>query len=209
MQILLNLSQFDQCVLNISLINLCNQSSYVGQTIRQTLWQADDEPTGDPWRNLHQFTIYIPHPDQQYEGISLEAGLTQGYNIEAKAIDRTSLPYKIPEGGQFVVVMKQKGLDGDFEIAATGIFVRPLAVLSLDWIVDRLQPEYHAMTISHPIIRDYPSGWEIQLNRFLQQEIRYESLPNLVGHVDSILNPDYRSPSWQEVRLAAQGFAGV
>jgi hypothetical protein len=203
MQILLNLSQFDQCVFNISLINLCNLSSYVGEIVRQYhLWQ-DDEPTIDPWHTLHQFIIYIPHPDQQYEGISLEAGLTQGYNIETKVIrDRSTIPYQIPEGGQFVVIMKQKGLDDGFEIAATGIFVR-------DWIVDRLQPEYQSFLIKHPVIRDYPSNWETQLNRFLQQEIRYETLPNLVGYVDQTLNPDYRPPSWQEVRLAAQGFAGV
>ncbi|NJK52324.1 MAG: hypothetical protein HC936_04950, partial [Leptolyngbyaceae cyanobacterium SU_3_3] len=170
---ILSTPQFDQCVLNISLINLCNQESYAGQTIRQlhNRWQ-EDELTHDPWRNLHQLTLHIPHPEQQYEGITLEAGLSKGYNIEAKTVvDRTRLPYKIPEGGQFVVVMKQKGLDGDFEIAATGIFVRPLAVLSLDWIVDRITPEYQSMIVKHPVIRDYPSSWEEQLKRFLKQEI--------------------------------------
>jgi hypothetical protein len=211
MQILLNLSKFDQCVFNMSLINLCNQSSHVGQTVWQqhNPWH-EDEPTRDLWRNLHQLTLHIPHPDQQYEGITLEAGLTQGYNIEVKTVsDRNRLPYNIPEGGQFVVVMKQKGLDAEFEIAATGIFVRPLAVLSLDWIVDRHQATYQAIVVKHPVIRDYPSGWEDQLRRFLQQEIPYEALPNLVRYVDQTLNLDYRPPSWSEVRLAAQGFAGV
>ncbi|MGA7936661.1 MAG: hypothetical protein WCA35_24110 [Kovacikia sp.] len=211
-QILVNISQFDQCVLNISLINLCNQSSYGGQAIRRqhNSWQDEEQPTRDPWHDLHQLMVYIPHPEQQYEGVTLESGLTRGYNIEAKAvIDRSRVPYKIPKGGQFVVVMKQKGLDGNFEIAATGIFVRPLALLRLDFIVDRIQPEYQPMIVKHPIIRDYPSNWETQLNGFLQQEIGYEALPDLVASVDQTLNPDYRPPSWHEVRLAAQGFAGV
>lgn len=211
MQTLLHLSQFDQCVFNISLITLCNQTSYVGQAIRQLhYWQDDDAPTRDPWLTLHQLTLYIPHPDQQYEGITLESGLTQGYNIETKIIrDRSRVPYTIPEGGQFVVVMRQKGVDGDFEIAATGIFVRPLALLRLDMIVDRLEAEYQSIIVKHPIIRDYPADWETQLNRFLAQEIPYGALPNLVRYVDQTLNDDYRPPSWSEVRLAAQGFAGV
>lgn len=173
-------------------------------------WQDDDGPTRDPWLTLHQLTLHIPHPDQQYEGITLEAGLTQGYNIETQVIrDRSRVPYTIPDGGQFVVVMRQKGLDGDFEIAATGIFIRPLALLRLDMIVDRLEAEYQSIIVKHPIIRDYPTDWETQFNRFLAQEIPYGALPNLVRHVDQTLNSDYRPPSWLEVRLAAQGFAGV
>jgi hypothetical protein len=135
-------------------------------------------------------TIHIPHPDQEYEGITLEAGLTQGYNIEAKAVlERSRVPYNMPEGGQFVVVMKQKGRDADFEIAATGIFVRPLAVLSLDLIVDRIKPEYQSITVKHPVIRDYPPGWEEALKWFLKRELAYVALPNLVGYVDQNLNP--------------------
>lgn len=210
MQTLFSLSQFDQCVFNISLINLCNQTSYVGQTIRRQHYGQDEaEPTFDPWRTLHQLTIHIPHPDQQYEGIRLEAGLTQGYNIEAIITDHSRVPYTIPEGGQFVVILKQKGLDAGFELAATGIFVRPLALLRLDWILDRLKPEYESIIVKHPVIRNYPSGWEAQLNQFLAQERRYEALPNLVQYVDQTLNQDYRPPSWSEVRLAAQGFSGV
>lgn len=209
-QTLFSLSQFDQCVFNISLVNLCNQTSYVGQTIRrQDYGQDETESTFNPWRTLHQLTIHIPHPDQQYEGISLEAGLTQGYNVEIAVTDRSRVPYVIPEGGQFVIVMKQKGLDAGFELAATGIFVRPLALLRLDWILDRLKPEYKSIIVKHPVVRDYPSDWETQLNRFLAQEIRYEALPNLVRHVDQTLNQDYRPPSWSEVRLIAQGFSGV
>lgn len=210
MQTLFALSQFDQCVFNISLINLCNQTSYVGQTIRRQRYGQDEtEPTFNPWRILHQLTIYIPHPDQQYEGISLESGLTQGYNIEATVADHSQVPYTIPEGGQFVVILKQKGLDAGFELIATGIFVRPLALLRLDLILDRFKPEYESIIVKHPVVRDYPSDWETQLNRFLTQEICYEALPNLVRHVDQTFNHDYRPPSWSEVRLAAQGFAGV
>lgn len=211
MPILLNLSQFDQCVFNMSLINLCNQSSYVGQTLQRlhNPWH-DDEPTIDPWRKPHQLKIHIPHPDQEYDGITLEAGLTQGYNIESKVItDSSQVPYNIPEGGQFVVVMKQKGLNEGFEIAATGIFVPPLALLQLDWIIDRITPEYQSIVVKHPILRDYPADWETQLERFLDRELNYHALPNLVRYVDQTLNPDYRPPTWAEVRLAAQGFVGV
>lgn len=206
----LGMNRFDQCVLNIGLINLCNQESYVGQSIRQqhTLW-GEGDGLGDPWRMLHQITLHIPHPDQQYDGVTLEAGLTKGYNIEVKTVAADQIPYKVPEGGQFVVVMKQKGLDGGFAIAATGIFVRPLALLSLDVIVDMIAPEYESIVVKHPVIRDYPSGWQNKLNQFLDQTIPYEALPNLVGHVDQVINPDYRPPTWDEVHLAAKGFAGV
>lgn len=205
-------SQFDQCVLNISLINLCNRDSYVGQELYRlhNPWQDGEEPTRDLWQQLHQFTLYIPHPDQQYDGITLEAGLTLGYNIEVQRVaDNSRVPYKVPAGGQFVVVMKQQGLDAGFEITATGMFIRPLALLRLDLIVDRATSEYQSIIVKHPVIRDYPSDWEAKLKLFLNQEIDYEALPNLVGYVDQAFNRDYRPPSWYEVCLAAQNFAGV
>uniref|UniRef100_A0A832H5T0 Uncharacterized protein n=1 Tax=Oscillatoriales cyanobacterium SpSt-402 TaxID=2282168 RepID=A0A832H5T0_9CYAN len=207
----LGISQFDQCILNISLINLCNQESYVGQSIRQlhNLLDENDAPN-DPWRTLHQLNLYIPHPDQQYDGITLQAGLTKGYNIEVKTVaDPSQIPCKVPEGGQFVVVMRQKGLDDGFVIAATGFFIRPLALLSLDFIVDVSTPEYQSIVVKHPVIRDYPPGWEDKLKHFLDQTIPYDALPNLVGYVDQAVNRDYRPPSWDEVHLAAKGFAGV
>jgi len=207
----LGISQFDQCVLNIGLINLCNQESYVGQSIRRLHNLLDDDAApDDPWRTLHQLTLHIPHPDQLYDGITLQAGLTQGYNIEVKTIaDPSQIPYKVPDGGQFVVVMKQKGLDAGFAIAATGVFIRPLALLSLDFIVDATTADYQSIVVRHPIIRDYPSGWQDKLHQFLNQSIPYEALPSLVGYVDQAVNRDYRPPSWDEVHLAAKGFAGV
>ena len=209
---ILGATRFDQCVMNISLINLCNQKSYVGtEMIRlYNSWKDEiAEAVNNPWLDLQQFTIYVPHPDQKYEDITLEEGLTLGYNIEVKPVeDKSQIPYKIPEGGHFVIVLKQKGLDSDFKIAATGIFVRSLGVLVLDIVVDAEKGEYQHLAIKHPVIRDYPEGWEQKLNLFLQQEIRGEDLPNLVGHVDQALNRDYRPPSWQEVYLSSKGFAG-
>lgn len=210
---ILGTTEFDQCVLNISLINLCNRESYVGQEIQKHFNQWSDEtsqPIENPWTQLYEFTIYVPHPEQEYEGITLASGLTQGYNIEVRVVEqRNQLPYQIPMGGHFVVVMKQTGLDAGFQIAATGIFVRPLALLSLDIIIDMDAPEYQSVVVKHPIIRDYPSGWEQKLRQFLNQEISQEDLPNLVKYVDQTFNQDYRSPSWDEVRLSARGFAGV
>lgn len=206
-------TQFDQCVLNMALIHLCNSESEVGQEMRKGYHDRrdeTDEPSSNPWLDLHQFTIYVPHPDQHYEGVSLGASLNKGYNIEVQPVlDRSRIPYIIPTGAQFVVVFKQKQLNGDFGIAATGLFVRPLAVLKLDIIVDMQKPEYQTIAVKHPILRDYPTGWEHKLQLFINQELRSEDLPNLVGHVDQALNPDYRSPSWDEVHLAAKGFAGV
>ncbi len=210
---ILGATQFDQCVLNISLINLCNQQSYVGQEMRRRYlaWNDEaDEPTRDPWHDLHQFTLYVPHPEQQYEGITLEYGLSQGYNIEVDRVeDSSQVPYKIPPGGHFVIVLKQKGLDDGFQLAATGIFVRPLALLSLDLIEEMEAAKYQPVVVKHPIIREYPSDWQRQLQRFLNNEIRGEELPNVVGFVDQATNRDYRPPSWDEVSLAAKGFAGV
>jgi hypothetical protein len=207
----LGLNRFDQCVLNMGLINLCDRDNSIGQEMRRlhNSWE-DGEPTADPWRSLHQITIYIPHPDQQYEGVTLEGLLTQGYNIELKAVATPSkIPYKIPEGGQFVVVMKQKVVNAGFAIAATGIFVRPLALMRLEIITDLTTAESESIAVKHPVIRDYPSGWEDKLNLYLDSTIPYEALPNLVGYVDRTFNPDYRPPSWNEVHLAAIGLAGI
>ncbi|MDX2215718.1 MAG: hypothetical protein SFY66_20820 [Oculatellaceae cyanobacterium bins.114] len=210
---ILGATQFDQCVLNISLINLCNQESYVGQELRKLYkMQQDDtnEPMTTPWLTPHQFTIFVPHPEQEYDGLTLEAGLTKGYNVEIKPIQEHSyVPYDIPPGGHFVVVLKQKSLNDGFNVAATGIFVRSLAVLKLDIIVDMQQANYQPVLVKHPVIRDYPSGWESKLQQFLNREIRSEDLPDLVGYVDQRVNRDYRPPSWHEISLAAKGFAGV
>jgi hypothetical protein len=209
---ILGATRFDQCVMNISLINLCNQKSYIGTEMLRLYnsWKDETaEAVNNPWLDLQQFTIYVPHPDQKYEDVTLEQGLTLGYNIEVKPLeDKSQVPYKIPEGGHFVIVLKQTGLDADFKIAATGIFVRPLGVLVLDIVVDAEKGEYQHLAIKHPVIRDYPDDWEQKLNLFLKQEIRGENLPNLVGHVDQALNRDYRPPSWQEVYLSGKGFAG-
>ena len=212
MQVLGALSKFEQCVLNISLINICNQESYLGEQMRQKYnqWKGETEETiYNPWLDVHQFTIYLPHPDQEYEGITLESGLTQGYNVEVKPVNNPSqLPYRIPRGAHFVVVMRQKGLDSDFKIAGTGIFIRPLGVLSLDLIIDSQEAEYQSLTIKHPIIRDYPSDWQDKLNLFLQGEITSEELPQIVRYVDQAFNQDYRQPSWHDIYLAATGFSG-
>jgi hypothetical protein len=209
---ILGATKFDQCAINMSLINICDRESYVGREMRSRYNSWKDE-TGEavinPWLDMHQFTIYVPHPDQQYENITLEAGLTQGYNIEVKPVeDKSTVPYDIPEGGHFVVVLKQKGLDLDYAIAATGIFVRPLGVLSLDIIVDLEKSEYQPLTIKHPVIREYPDGWEQKLKTFIAKEISSQDLPSIVGYVDRETNRDYRPPAWSEVYLASKGFAG-
>ena len=205
-------SKFEQCVLNMALINICDSGSYVGQEMRRQYndWKhLTNEVVYNPWLDIHQFTIFLPHPDQAYEHLSLEHGLTKGYNVEVEPVkDPSTLIYPIREGGHFVVVLKQSQVDGDYAIAATGIFVRSLGILSLDVIVDLQQAEYQPLVIKHPIIRDYPQDWETQLRAFLKGEIRDEQLPRVVGYVDRSLNPDYRPPSWNEVSLAASGFAG-
>lgn len=212
MQILGAFSKFEQCVLNMALINICDRESYVGEEMRRqyNAWkQSTNETVHNPWLDLHQFTIYLPHPDQEYEGVTLEEGLTKGYNVEVQPVkDSSELVYNIPEGGHFVVVLKQRRVNADFAIAATGIFVRSLGILSLDVIVDPDQGEYQSLVIKHPIIRDYPQDWETKLRMFLSGEIRGEELPRLVGYIDRGLNQDYRPPSWNEVYLAASGFAG-
>ncbi len=207
---ILGISKFDQCVLNISLINICNQESYVGKQMRKlyNAWKAEtDEAVNNPWLDLHQFTIYVPHPDQKYEDVTLEQGLTLGYNIEVKPIeDITKVPYKIPHGGHFIVVLKQTKTDCGFRIAATGIFVRSLAVFSLDTVIDPEEGKYQTLVVKHPIIRDYPQNWQQQMEKFLQGEIAEENLPSLIKYVDQAENNDYRSPSWNEIYLSGQGF---
>ena len=211
MQVLGAFNKFEQCVLNMALINICDRESYVGQEMRQQYnsWkESTNEAVYNPWLDLHQFTIYLPHPDQEYEDVTLEAGLTRGYNVEVQPVkEPNKLVYNIPDGGHFVVVLKQRRVNGDFKIAATGVFIRSLGILSLDLIIDPDQGEYQSLVIKHPIIRDYPQDWETKLRMFLQREIRGEELPRVVGHVDRGLNQDYRPPSWNEVYLAASGFA--
>ncbi len=212
MQVLGAFNKFEQCVLNMALINICDRESYVGQEMRRQYnsWkESTNETVYNPWLDPHQFTIYLPHPEQEYEDVTLEAGLTKGYNVEVEPVkDPKKLVYNIPEGGHFVVVLKQRRVNGDFAIAATGIFVRSLAILSLDVIVDPDQGEYQSLVIKHPIIRDYPQDWETKLRMFLKGEIRGEELPRVVGYVDRGLNQDYRTPSWNEVYLTASGFTG-
>ncbi|MDJ0707416.1 MAG: hypothetical protein QNJ46_29430 [Leptolyngbyaceae cyanobacterium MO_188.B28] len=203
MQVLGTFSRFEQCVLNMALINICDIESYVGQEMRRqyNAWkQLANEAVYSPWLDIHKFTIYLPHPDQTYEDITLEQGLTKGYNVEVEPVkDPSELVYNIPAGGHFVVVLKQRRVNGEFAIAATGIFVRPLGVLCLDVIVDPDQGEYQSLVVKHPIIRDYPQDWETQLRRFLKGETRGEELPRVVGYVDRGLNQDYRPPAWNEV----------
>ncbi len=202
-------NKFEQSVLSLALINLCNQESNVGKAMKQryNAWKSEsDDPINNPWLDLHQFTIYVPHPDQTYEDITLEDGLTLGYNVEVEPIiDRDSIPYNIPEGGHFVAVLKQNEVNGQFKIAATGMFIQPLAALSLDIVMDPDEGKYQSMVIKHPIIRDYPSNFLEQINQYLNQEIHFKQLPNLVGYVDQSQNPDYRQPSWQEIYLEGQG----
>jgi hypothetical protein len=211
MQVLGAFSKFEQCVLNMALINICDRESYVGREMRQqyNAWkEASDETVYNPWLDRHQFTIYLPHPDQEYEDVTLEEGLTKGYNVEVKPIkDPSELVYNLPEGGHFVIVLKQSRVNGDFKLAATGIFVRSLGILTLDVIIDIDREEYQSLIIKHPIIRDYPQDWETKLTMFLQGEIRDEELPRVVGYVDRSLNRDYRAPSWKEVYFAASRFA--
>ncbi|MGD1918389.1 MAG: hypothetical protein ACFCAD_05565 [Pleurocapsa sp.] len=210
MQILGAFNKFEQCVLNMALINICNSSSYVGKEMREqyNAWKHEtSETVYNPWLDTHQFTIYLPHPEQEYEDMTLEEGLSKGYNVEVKPVkDQGQLPYSIPEGGHFVIVLKQSRVNSDFAIAATGVFVRSLCIISLDAIIDSDEGEYQSLVIKHPIIRNYPQDWETKLNMFLRGEIRGEELPRVVGYVDRSLNRDYRSPSWSDVYLQASDF---
>lgn len=205
MQVLGAFSKFEQCVLNMALINICNSESYIGQEMRQqyNAWkQTTDETVYNPWLDVHQFTIYLPHPDQEYEDITLAEGLTKGYNVEVKPVEEPNeLVYQIPEGGHFVVVLKQSRVNGNFAIAATGIFVRFLGLLSLDVIIDPDRGEYQSLIVKHPIIKDYPQDWETKLRMFLRGEIRAEELPRVVEYVDRNFNQDYRPPFWDEILL--------
>lgn len=213
MHILGAFSRFDQCVLNMALINICDSEGYVGQQIRQknNLSLESSDPMKYSFAlGLNQFTIYLPHPDQEYEDMTLEEGLTKGYNVEVELIkDEKDIVYDIPKGAHFIIIMKQNRVDGDFVIAATGIFIRPLGILSLDVIIDPDQGEYQSLVIKHPIIRDYPQDWESKLRMFLTQEIKWDELPQLVKHVDRLFNRDYRLPSWDQYYLTGNGFLGV
>ena len=204
-------NKFEQSVLNLALINICNQESHLGKQMRQryNAHKAEtDEAVNNPWLDLHQFTIYVPHPNQKYEDITLEEGLNLGYNIDVEPItDDSHIPYNIPEGGHFVVVLKQDSVDGDFRIAATGIFVRPLALFSLDVVTDPDVGSYQSLVVQHPIIRDYPHDIQQKLVQFLNKEISIHALPNVIGYVDQAQNRDYRQPSWQEMSLETHGLA--
>ena len=57
----------------------------------------------------------------------------------------------------------------------------------------------------YPIIRDYPQNFVQQIDQYLNREIHFKQLPNLVGYVDQTQNPDYRQPSWHEIYLEGQG----
>ena len=205
-------TRFEQEVINMSLINRCDQDSYVGQELGKVYHdyqEENQEAISNTWQDCYQFTIYVPHPDRQQEEISLEEGLSCGYNVEGKRIiNRSQIPYKIPEGWHFVVVLKQVKLAGEFKIAAPGIFIRPLGMLNLDLIVDLDENQQQPLGIKHPIICDNPRDWENKLLRFLKQEITWQELPNIVNYVDCYFNPDYRRPHWREVYLGATGFSG-
>ncbi|MGK7913884.1 MAG: hypothetical protein AB4050_20735 [Synechococcus sp.] len=196
----------------MALINMCDSESYVGLEMRRNYhsWKHQtNEASGNPWFDIHQFTIYLPHPDQQYEDVTLEQGLSKGYNVDVEPVrEPNSLMYNIHRGGHFVAVFKQHEENGGFEIAATGVFVRSLGILSLDVIVDLDREEYQPLVIKHPIIRDYPNNWETQLRQFLNGDVRDDDLSAVVGYVDPSLNRGYRAPAWNEVSLAANGFAG-
>ncbi len=202
---------FDQGVLVMALIHICNQSSQVGQAMQQVYrqWKADtNQPARYPWLDLHWFTISVPHPDQVYEGITLSDGLNLGYNVDVKPVEeRKQIPYSIPTGGHFVTVLKQYQPDAGYEIAATGILVHPLAVLCLDVITDLEKAAYQPIVIKHPIIREYPTNLEEQLQGFLEHTLDYDDLPQLVNHVDQSVNADYQSPGWDNIHRMARGLA--
>lgn len=213
MQVVGLLSQFHQSVLSMALINMCDSEGHVGQEMRQqyNAWKRlTDETVINPWHDMHQFTLYLPHPDQTYEGITLEEGLTRGYNIEVQPVkDRSELIYDIFPGGHFVAVLKQSLVDGGFTIAATGVFVRALAILSLDVIIDPDKEEYQSIVIKHPIIRDYPPDWEAKLRAFLKGETPEGELTPVVRYVDCALNQDYRTPAWKDIYSGSSGLLSL
>ena len=77
--------------------------------------------------------------------------------------------------------------------------------MSLDIVTDPEEGKYESMVIKHPIIRDYPQNFVQQIDQYLNREIHFKQLPNLVGYVDQTQNPDYRQPSWHEIYLEGQG----
>ena len=91
MQFLGVFNKFEQCVLNMALINICDSESYVGQQIRrqQDSW---DESIQNIENNsgINQYTIYLPHPEQKYEDITLEQGLSKGYNVEVETVQNNN-----------------------------------------------------------------------------------------------------------------------
>ena len=212
MQVLGVFSRFEQSILSMALINLCDNESYVCQQMQREnnySFKSTYSTEDNIGFKVNQCTIYLPHPDQKYEDVTLEEGLTKGYNIEVQPVkDSSELMYNIPKGGHFVVVMKQNKVDTDFVIAATGIFVRSLGIITLDLIIDPDEGEYQSLIIKHPIIRNYPQDWETKLKMFLKQQIRWEELPQLVRYVDRSVNQDYRPPSWHECYLPSKGIIG-
>ena len=210
MTTILGSSSFDQCVLSMALIHLCNQASYIGQQFQQLCPSADNPTSTAHWLTPHWFTIYVPHPDQDFEEITLEYGLNHGYNLEVKPIDNANLvPYNLSKASHFVVVLKQSGVNQAYQLVATGLFIRPLATLKLDLIDVIDQVSYQPILVRHPIIRSYPSRWEQKLWQYLNHDLNFDRLPNIVQAVDQRQNADYRSPSWNELRLMTRGFVGV
>lgn len=210
MQGTLGVTQFDRCVINMSLIHLCDRESYVSQEMQKRYTERKreaNEAIDNPWLELHRFTIYIPHPDREYEDTTLELGLTHGYNIEVEpAGDRSAISHPIPEGGHWVIILKQNHLKSEeFSMLGTGIFVRPLGILSLDIAGDR---SVESLIVKHPIVGEYPLDWERKLKQFLDGEIKWHELPSPVGYVDRAYNRNYRPPTWNEMALAARGLAG-
>ncbi len=97
-----------------------------------------------------------------------------------------------------MVVMKQGKVDGDFSLVATGILIRPMAMLSLDVIIDTDQGEFQSLVVQHPIIKNYPQDWETKLRLFLSRQISIHELPQIVRYVDQYFNQDFRPPSWED-----------
>ncbi|BCU10746.1 hypothetical protein [Microcystis aeruginosa] len=67
-------TRFEQGVINMSLINICDQDGYVGQELGKVYHdyqEENQEAISNPWQDSYQFTIYVPHPDQQYEEMAL------------------------------------------------------------------------------------------------------------------------------------------